>query len=211
MTKKVITRAVLDIKTNRWVEEESHEYDGPWAYAGAATIAQTGYAFYEDGTEAGATQIGTDTTQATIDSDTNFQTRILIQQDNNKIFTLTTPVFQYNHEGGGWNTITTSSSPIKAVNGTVTDGNNTTSRIGGTGTFVTPNAYVCEDGALPTLAYAKDGNCEALLSCQIIGSAVTDADEILVRVSGLTTYTVDADINVNKIAAPEGRRRSNVA
>ena len=78
MTKKVITRAVLDIKTNRWVEEESHEYDGPWAYAGAATIAQTGYAFYEDGTESGATQIGTDTTQATIDSDTNTTTKAAI-------------------------------------------------------------------------------------------------------------------------------------
>ena len=209
MTKKVITRAVLDLKTDRWIEEDSHEYDGPWALAGAPSIAQTGYAFYEDGTESGATQIGTDTSQTTIDSDTNFQVRILIQQDNNKSFTLTTPVFQYNHQGGGWTTITTSSSPLRAVNGTVTDGNNTTERITGTGTFITPNAYVCEDGSLPTLAYPNNDFCEALLSCQIIGSAITNGDEILVRVSGITTYTVDADIDVNKIAAV-GRRRSNV-
>jgi hypothetical protein len=178
-------------------------------------FAQTDYAFYLDGSEVAASIIGTQNNQQTLDVDTNYQIRLLIQEtggsddDDQEL-----PVFEYElNTSTVWNDITESSSVIQAVDSNnLTDGGDTTSRLtGGSGTFITPNAWVTEDGNLPTLSYVAGEHCEALLSCQIIGADVSNGDQILVRLNGSPniTYTATADIDVAKEGG-DARRRSNV-
>jgi hypothetical protein len=166
------------------------------------TFDQTDYAFYQEGTESGSTIIGTQNNQQTIDVDTNFQIRILLQETSGTADVFESLQWEYNLAAAGWNNVTTSSSVLQAVNSTsLTDGGDTTSRLtGGGGTFITPNAWVTEDGNSANLSFPGNDHCEALLSCQIIGADVSDGQELLVRVGGtpLPTYTNTADIDINK-------------
>ena len=165
---------------------------------------QTDYAFYDEGTESGSTIIGTQNNQQDIDVDTNFQVRILLQETSGAaIDTFEGLQWEYElNQSGTWNSITTSSSVIQAVNSTsLTDQGDTTSRLtGGSGTFLTPNAWVSEDGNSANLVFTPGDHCEALLSAQIIGTDVSNGDEIRARVTGNPTpaWTVEADINVVK-------------
>lgn len=164
---------------------------------------QTDYAFYQDGTESGSTIIGTQNNQQTIDVDTNFQVRILLQETSGTADVFENLQWEYELNSSAiWVNVTTTSSVLQAVNSTnLTDGNDTTSRLtGGGGTFITPNAWITEDGNSANLSYAASEHCEALLSCQIIGTDVSDGDQILVRVDGSPnpSYTQTADIDVNK-------------
>ena len=51
------------------------------------------------------------------------------------------------------------------------------------------------------MTYAASEECEFVLSFQIVGADVSDGDEILLRLQGPDTFTLDADIDVNKAAA----------
>lgn len=184
------------------VRREGYWYDGPLALAfpPMAAFDQDSYAFYEDGTESGSTIIGSVNTQQTLTVGTNYQCRLLIQETGGASGNLMTPEWEYNHAGGGWTNVTTSSSVIRAVDSVnLTNGEDTTQRIG-SGTFVTPNAWVSEVGGMPTLTFGVGEECEGLLSFQIVSAGVTHGDEILLRMFNMDTYTREADIDVNKPA-----------
>lgn len=217
MSKKVITRVVFDFKTKQWVEEQSYDYDGPWSLAGPpAQYHQTAWAFYEDdGDEANSTQIGSDTTTQSIDVDTNFQCRIRMEEQAARADTFTTPIFQYNLAGGGWNAVTTSSSVLIAVDSTHLASNDDPSERINTPTpvatsFVLAGNWVSEDGTLPSFALGSEEYCEALLSCSIVSGDVTNGQQIEVRITStdpVPSSWVTAKITVNEAAG--GRRRSN--
>jgi hypothetical protein len=179
-------------------------------------FVQTDYAFYEEGTESGSAIIGTQNNQQSIDVDTNFQIRILMQEESATADDLELPFWEYElNSSATWVPVTTTSSVLKAVDSSsLTDADDTTSRLtGGSGTFLTTNSWVTEDGTLATLSYpAGSEHCEALLSCSIVSGDVGNGDQILVRLSADTpkpTFTLTADIDVVK-AGGEARRRSNV-
>lgn len=179
-------------------------YDGPWALAGMAVADQTGYGFYDDGTESGSNLIGSQDAQQTLDVNINLQCRIEVTETGGASTNINGQSFEYNHNGGGWgNLITTTSSVVKAVNSAnLTDGNDTTQRLGGGGTYDTTNAWICETGMLANNALLDYNLVEGLLSFQIVGPDVSHGDEILIRIEGLDAYTVPAaDIDVNKPTA----------
>lgn len=170
---------------------------------------QTDYAFYDEGTESGSSIIGTQNNQQSVDVDTNFQIRILLQETSATADDFEGLQWEFElNTSGTFANITTSSSVIQAVDSSsLTDANDTTSRLtGGSGTFITPNAWITEDGNSANLTYAASEHCEALLSAQIIGADVSNGDQILVRVAGSPnpSYTQTADIDVIKAA---GARR----
>lgn len=202
MSRRWINTLVLYDAFGRVVKREGYWYDGPLSLVGGAMAAwdQETYAFYDDGTESGSSQIGTTGTQTTLDCDTNYQCRLLIRETGGAAGSINTPEWEYNHAGGGWTNVTTSSSVVVAVDSAnLTNGGDTTKRLGGGGdTLVTPNAWVREDGLTPTLAFGTSEICEGLLSFQIIAADVSHDDEILLRMFNMDTYTLEADINVNK-------------
>lgn len=204
MNRRWINTLVLFDADGNVVRREGYWYDGPLALATPmASFDQEKYAFYEDGTESGSTIIGSEDTQQTLDVDTLYQCRLKIRETaggggnypNNS-------VWQYNHNSGGFTTISTSSSVVQAADSAnLTDAADTTQRLTGGGTFVTPNSWVTEDGQMPGLSFGASEVCEMLLSFQIIGSDVSNGDEILLRNGSADAFTLDADIDVNKAAA----------
>jgi hypothetical protein len=173
-------------------------------------FVQSNYQIYEEGSESGSTPLAAVNTEANVDVDTNFQVRVQIDEISTTADDMETPVWEYElNTSTVWNDITGSSSVIQAAASTPLTATDTADRL--TTGIITPNSWVDEsDGAIPTLTYAGDDSCEALLSCQIIGADVSNGDQILVRLSGTPTiaYTVTADINVVKVGG--ARRRSNV-
>jgi hypothetical protein len=207
--RRIHTRTIIDLIQDRILEDEWYWYDGLVALAGMASIDQDSYAFYDDGTESGSNQIGSTNTQTTLDVDTNYQCRLLLQEDGGGSGGVSNEDWEYNHNSGGWTTVTTTSSVIIAVDSAnLTDGNDTTQRIG-SGTFDTTNAGISETGAVTNNSIAANNEAENLLSFQIVGADVSDGDEILLRISGLNTYTRDADIDVNKVAVAIDRSASD--
>jgi len=189
------------------VSDEGYWYDGPMALAhDNPTWDMASTAFYNDGTESGSTIIGTADTQQTLDNDTTYFCRAL---QENPVAAGEKQAFnwEYNHAGGGWTAVTTTSSVIIAVTSSnVANADDTTNRLGGTGTFITDNNGVDDTGSGTDCTSAGNDKTEALLVFQIVGADVTDADEILLRCtntkSRTQTYTGgNADIDVNKVAA----------
>jgi hypothetical protein len=210
--RKVILRTVFDFKTGRWIEEESFQYEGPWALAGQpGDFAQTAYAFYEDGTESGAVIIGTQNTQQDIDVDTTFHVRVRIQEQDQAADILETITWEYNLAGAGVQPVTTTSAVLKAVDGLMTPGDATERLTGGTGTFIGTNGWATEDGTVSDVGYQLGFYCESVLSCQIVGADVSNGQELIVTMSATPNITISlaADINIVK-ANGGGRRRSNV-
>jgi hypothetical protein len=198
-SRRVHTKTIVDIASGRVELDEWYLHNGLWLRAGAmAAFDQDSYAFYEDGTESGSSQVGSTNTQTTLEIDTNYQCRLLIQESGGASGSINTPEFEFNHAGGGWTNVTGSSSPVQAVDSAnLTGGGDTTQRLGG-GTFVTPNGWVSEDGTMPSLSFGAGEECEGLLSFQILGAAVSHGDEILLRMFNADSYTREADIDVNK-------------
>lgn len=173
--------------------------------AGVFQCDQDSFAFYEEGTESGSTIIGVKNAEQSLDVDTNYQCRLLIQEVGGKFGKDVDFEFQYNLNSGGWNNITTTSSVVKAVDSAdLTEGEDCTQRIG-SGSFETPNAGVTEDGICGGSSLDLDAGYEVeiLLSFQIVSADVSDGDEILIRVTRdggieLFSYTRNADIDVVK-------------
>ena len=172
---------------------------------------QTNFAFYAEGTESGAVIVGTAGAQQSLDVDTTYQCRVLMDEiGGSDADDFETPTFEYEvAQSGTWVSITTSSSVIQTVNsGSLTDGGDTTDRL--SSAVITPNAWVTEDGTLPTLSYLAGESCQALLSFQIVGADVSNGQEIRIRLtaSPVPAWTAEADIDVVKVSG--ARRRSNV-
>lgn len=203
MRRRVNTLVLHDAR-GRVVKREGYWYDGPLSLASAmVAFDQDSFAFYnDDGGESSATQIGSTNAQQTLEVDTIYHCRLLAQETGGASGSLSTPEWEYNHNNsGGWLNVTASSSVVQAVDSAnLTHGGDTTQRIGG-GTFVATNAWVTEDGVVPTLSFGANEECESVLSFQIVGADVSNGDEILLRMFGMDTYTRNADIDVNKAAA----------
>jgi hypothetical protein len=171
---------------------------------------QTEYAFYEDGTESGATIVGIIGAEQSLDVDTTYQCRVQMDETSGTGDDFELPNFQYEvDQSTNWIDIDTGSSVIKAVTpSTPANGDDTTNRF--STTVISPNSWVTTDGDVPTLAYAGSDSCQALLIFQIVGADVSNGQEIRIRLDGTPgpTWTKEADIDVVK--AFTGRRRSNV-
>jgi hypothetical protein len=165
------------------------------------------YAFYNDGSEAGSTIIGTSNNQQTLTTDITYLFRVQIHNDNNKVGNATW-TFEFNHAGGGWTDVTTTAAPVQAVDSaSLTEGEDCTNRLTGQGAnFIANNNGVTEDGTATLYSHIASDYSEQLLAFQIPAAQVTDGDEILIRAreSGagrVVTYTVTGDIDVNEPAA----------
>jgi hypothetical protein len=168
------------------------------------SIEQDGYGVYfDDGTEATATEWAAFPATTTINIGTQaapytYHIRLLIIEDVGMSGgELTTPNFEYNHQAGGWLPITTSSSVVRAISSNLTDGANTTQRLGA-GSFIATNAWVTDDGSMPTLVFGASQECEAVLSCYVIYDDVADGEEIQIRLSNLDVVNEVCDLNVSK-------------
>jgi hypothetical protein len=211
MARRWITTLAIFDADGRQVVNEGHWYDGPVASAIAMTeIEQSDYAFYsDDGSKSTATIIGTKGAQQTLEVDTTYHCRLEFTEVGGADGDLKQITWQYNHEAGGWTAITASSTAVQAVTtGNLTNDDDCNQRIS-SGNYDATNAMVTTDGTSNNNALLSGDKVEGLLAFQIVGGAVSDADEILIRVLGAADGTpVFADIDVNK-EAPTGRRRSN--
>jgi len=164
------------------------------------------YAFYNDGTEAGSTIIGSSNNQQTLDTDTTYLCRFQLHNDNGKNAGSVVWTFEFNHQGGGWTDVSTSAAAIQAVGSdNLTEGQDCTNRLTNQGvSFEGDNNGVTEDGTTTSYSHGPGEYIEVLLAFQIPSGVVSDGDEILIRAyeannGYTTTYTVTGDIDVNKV------------
>jgi hypothetical protein len=142
--------------------------------------------------------------QANLPVGTTFLLRICLQCDA----TLQSNIdaeFQVRKNGGAYQNITTTSSIVLALATAVfTNGQNTTQRLSGTGTFEASSAGCTEDGISggTTFDIVASGNGETECAMQIVGADVQGGDLLefrLTRDGGvlLDTYAVTPSILVN--------------
>jgi hypothetical protein len=185
-------------------------YAGPWALAsGDPWIEEVHYAFYDDGTEAGSVIIGTADNQQELTTGVVYFVRFCIENTGTYAYKNLPIQFEYNHEGGGWTAVTTTSSVIKAVDSSnVATGDQCTDRLNGAGSWETPNDGVCEDGVTcggADLDLSIDYYSNVLLVFQVVAGDVADADQCYIRpvieqgVTPLDAYAhTGADIDIDK-------------
>ncbi len=158
-------------------------------------ITQDASRVYADGTESASVALATVNTNPTIAPGTTFLARFLIRETDggsgSKAF-----IVRYSKNGGSFADITTTSSNVKAVNsGSLTDGDDTTQRIG-SGTFISNNNAVTEDGTIASVTFAASEEIEILSALQIVASDVVDGDVIELAIFEdfavpLDAYTAD--------------------
>ena len=162
----------------------------------------------DDGSETGATWKAAVNVDWTQDVDEIFRVRFLIQETAGGPANNATGRPQYNLNGAGWNTITTTSSVVKSVGSantswTLTDEDETTQQIG-SGTW--EGGAFDDDGLAGELNQIDiGGNEETEIEwcLQIVGADVSDEDTIQIRVVTaslglLDSYTNTPSITVNK-------------
>lgn len=134
--------------------------------------------------------------------DTTFLLRFCLQADgtaaNNQA-----PQFEYRVNGGTWTAITTSSNVARAVVAAAfANGDNTSKRLSGTGTFETTSAGCTEDGTSGGTAMdiVSNGNAETECSMQLRSADLAAGDLVEFRVTNggtpFTTYAVTPALGV---------------
>jgi hypothetical protein len=152
---------------------------------GTPSLDQDSFAFYNDGTEAAATLIGSVNANPTLGVGITYGARFLVQNVGTASLTNIDLEFQYNKNGAGWNNITTTSSVIQAVNSAnLTNGADCTQRIGA-GTFFVNNDGVTEDGISGgnNLDLPNGQETETLLAFQIVAADVVNGDTIQLQLT----------------------------
>jgi hypothetical protein len=160
----------------------------------------------DDGTETTATWVYAQSTDGTLEVDTNYRMRLDVDAEHTGggSFAIT-PTWQYRLNAGTWTAITGSSSVVKAVtSGNVSDGTATTAQLTVvTDTFVA--SEITTDGISPATATMGIGDhTECELVFQIVGDDVSDADSIELRILDDTTAITETaipTIEVNKAPA----------
>ncbi len=176
-----------------------------WCYVtDSAGSRSPGFAFILK--EQGATWIAAKNIDWTQDVDVNFRVRIEIKNTSGSA---TTPAFkwQYNHEAGGWNDITASSSVVQtAASAHFADGDDLTEQLLGSDTFVANNNAAEESTGTFTMGanLATNEVIETEACLTIISGDVVDADTIDLRIvesdgTALGTYTQTPTITVNEV------------
>lgn len=186
-------------------KQEGYWYDGPLSLASPMIATdQTQYALYEDDAgEASSTIIGTADNPQTLNTATTYQVRVVIAETGGATGNVNGRLWEFNHQSAGFVTCTASSSIMMAVNGQLTNGNDTTQRVGAA-THDNTNGWQSEDGTASNNSLPANQEAEAVLNFQIVDADVNDSDQILVRLSGMDAYTLTADITVNKPAGGLG-------
>jgi hypothetical protein len=158
-----------------------------------------------DGSESGATWKYTVNNNGDLDVNTSYRMRLLVQEFNGGAGNDVDLEFGYNLNSAGWNVISTTSSVVKAVASShFTNGDDCTQQLG-SGTFITDNDGMTEDGISggTMLDFAGRDESETELCFQIVSGDVADGDtiEIALRRDGgisLESYTNIPSISVNK-------------
>lgn len=187
------------------VSREGYWYNGPMALAhNTPSLDQDSFAFYNDGTESGSTIIGTANTAQTLDSDTTYLVRFLIQEVNGASSNNFASQLEYDvNNSGTFNNVTSTSNNVRAVvSGSLgTDGSNTTQRLGA-GTFITANAGVDNgDGAAGNTSFSGSDEAEVVFAIQFRNADLTDQDTVQLRIAGVNSYTRTASATIN-VSAP---------
>ena len=168
----------------------------------AAVTEQTGFAFYEDGTESGAAIIGS------VDTDINrvtgnvFQVRLEVTNTGGMADNVMGTLFR-SYQGGAYTRVDASSTVVQAAAGLVTDGEVTTERLAGPNAFTA--GFVDEvDGqtANVNVDNSPQEDTEFLFSITIIDGDVNDGDTIDFRLydgaTAIDTYTITPRATVDK-------------
>ena len=171
------------------------------------TVDQTNFAFYNDGTESGASIIGSVGSDATgLVLDTTYQVRFEITETGGAGADNQTWQLEAQVDGGTFFDVTGSSTNVRATAGSVTDGEDTTQRLGGGGTFIGGDGVDEADGlaggALNDWVGSEIG--EVLFSIQFRSADLTAGSEVInLRLKNMDAYTVaDATGTMEALATP---------
>lgn len=174
-----------------------------------ATVNQNHYrGRNDDGTETTATWIAAEDTVFSQAVNTTF--RLRVKYNVVPIGNLTfADQLQYNLNGAGWNSITTSSSVIKAVTSSnVTNATVTTEQLTAGGSFDTVGR-ISDTGAVASFAHSGSKSTEDEFVLQIVGTDVSHNDTIQLRSTkagvAFDSYGVTPQLTVVKLSASRGR------
>lgn len=166
------------------------------------TYEQVDYRFRnDDGSEAAATwpvALNTDINQNPNDG-WNKRLRFIMENDNATRGTNVAVAYEYSYNTGAWTPITGASSYIRGYDSSfLTDDEDCTEQIG-TGTFLSANGGVTEDGTLVSIGtWSKSNRIETELSYYLVETDVAPGDTIDVRLTNgyVVTYTNTPQITV---------------
>lgn len=157
----------------------------------------------DDNDEANASWIYALNIDGSLDVDTNYRIRLLIQETNNGAAVSKVWKFQRSYNSGAWTDITTTSSVVKAVSSSYfADGDDCTQQLG-SGTFISTNSGMSEDGNTGSVLIGTNYETEAELAFQIVSGDVANNDTIEIRAvesdsTLLGTYTRTPSITVSE-------------
>lgn len=186
----ITTRAEYDLRDGKYVlaSREGYWYEGPVALAASApNWVISNWGFFEDGTESGATQIGstnTNPTKGDIDVDTIFLFRADIEEDSGNTSKNTTGQLQYSLNGGTATDVTATSLVVRMAgtgSGLTDTGDTASARLGGTYTYDSTNEGQCEVDGLAgggTADLASTG-CEFVWAVTVRSADVSEDDAIV--------------------------------
>jgi len=174
-------------------------------------INQHSFAFYQDDNADPdqCTIVGSvDSTSETYAMDTNLMVRLGLENNDadadSDVFRL---LYQVNGTGGAWNPVTTSSSNVKIVTGTPTDGASCNEQqLGdgpGGGSWDVIGLYDDGDGVTGTIAWDKDEFFECQWCVQLLSADLSVNDVVHFWVddngNGTTDFTSGADAQITAV------------
>ena len=146
------------------------------------------------------TWVAAENTNFTIDAGETFRLRLEADEQNAKNGAVAGTI-EYNHNGGGWVQVTTSSSVLRAVpSSQFNDGAATTNLLTGSA-----RAFVAGEGsedASPANMALNNQQTEHEYALQIIPADVAQDNTIQVRLIGMDAYTVTPTITVGTVPPP---------
>lgn len=166
---------------------------------------QAAFRFYEDGTETASTAIAAQNTNITrgVNSDSNLQLRVRMQETGGGVGGATTDSYQLQYSLNSATYANVGTAPVVGFNSaSLTDTAATTNRLGaGTGSFVA--GEISETGLASNHQLTASNYTEYLYSLTLGSAALADADTLDFRllVNGATTgltYTVTPRITASK-------------
>lgn len=167
------------------LSKEGFEYDGPLALATDPPVLEAAdWAFYNDGTEAGSTIIGTKNTNQSLDTDTIYLFRQGLEETAANSARNQTMQLQYNHLGGGWNDVNATSLVVRSIaTSNITDGDDTTQRITAFTHDPTNGGFDEVDGiAGDATADLNANGYEGLFAFEIRSADVSGDDTIVLKI-----------------------------
>jgi len=162
----------------------------------------------DDGTEITATWKEIQGDDSTIDVDTNFRVRFLIDEGNSKAWTTDNFQVYYSHNSGTYAVVTNATPVQYSLSDHFANGEDCVSRLtgGSGGSFVTNNNGMLESSATANNSGSIDDYFEMEICLTIDSAQVDDEDTIELRIyegsAAIASYTDHPLIIVNEAAAP---------